>query len=247
MKTAEKLILLLLAASLLFHSCEKASVDNFYTKTVNTDFLISKIFQNEKLFQEYIYDEHKKLTRNNFYYNDTVNSYTIFEYDNEGKLNKRNYSYDYFETFEYDESERFIKMKSYNQDGEVYRTTEYIYNSTGQIEKGLITYRDFEKTDTIAYTYDAKGNVIKVQESPFTLMDYEYDNMKNPRYNWDLPTDIIQYNNPVRYKMENPIMCSIPPDYKYEYEYNKDGYPVMEYRKIVNTDIVDTFRYEYLE
>jgi len=191
LKTSKNLILSLLAAALLFHDCEKASLDNFNNKAVNTDFLISKIFQNEKLFQEYIYNEHRKLIRNNFYYDDSIYYYILFEYDNEGILNKKNYSYDYFETFEHDESGRYIKLKSHNQDGEVKRTTEFIYNSTNQIEKGLITYSDFENTDTILYTYDSQGNVIKKQEGYMVMLEIEYDNKNNPRYNWDLPTDIV--------------------------------------------------------
>lgn len=247
MKTAKNLILSLFIVSLLFHCCEIESLNDLDNKTINKNFLLSKIFLNGKLFHEYIYDEYKKLTRNNYYYDDSVHTYIIFEYDNEGRLHKKDYLYDYSETFKYDESGKFIKMITYDEDGEVYKTTEFKYNSAGQIVKGFISYSYCENVDTILYTYDAKGNVIQVLQGPMTEMYYEYDDMKNPRYNWDLPTDIIQYNNPVRYHMDNPFMCMMPPDYKYEYEYNQDGYPVIEYRKFLNTDIVDTFRYEYLE
>jgi hypothetical protein len=243
------IFMLYIISFLVFISCEKEPLD---IKPGNKEFLLSKIIKEGKLYQEYIYNDNKKLIRANYYYDDSVYHFEEYKYNDEGKAIMKEYSDDYYETYEYDESGRFVKLNTHYNDSEIYRVTEFTYNSEGQIEKGVINFRDTE-TWNITYSYDSRGNVISRIEGPeegpqFTLSssEYEYDDMNNPRYNWNLPTDIIQYNNPVRYINENMISCAVPPNFEYQYEYNSDGYPVKEIRKWVWSEIRDTFYYEYL-
>ncbi len=238
--------LLLICIVSIFIKCEQDPVNNIHKKQIDTNFLLSRIFQNDKLFQEYIYNENKKLIRIDYYFGDTVNNFETFEYDNEGRLNKRNYYDDYY-TYEYDESGKYIRMKIYNKDGNVSTVAEFSYNNQNLIEKGTLKYMGFERETEYSYIYDLTGNVIKKFTSPIMYIEYKYDNKNNPRYNWGLPNDIVQYNNPVKYYVRNDLSCSMPPNYTYYYEYNVYGYPVKEYRTVVNTDIVDIFRYEYME
>ncbi|UCH13644.1 MAG: hypothetical protein JSV22_11110 [Bacteroidales bacterium] len=235
---------------ILFPACEKAPSD---VKLVNKEFLLSRILKDGKIYQEYIYNDNKKLIRVNHYYDDSVYHFEAYNYNSEGKAVMKKYSDDYYETYEYDEYGRYIRLNIHGSDSQVYQINEYTYNSVGQIETGVVNYRDMDIRD-ITYTYDSRGNVLtriegEDEESQFTLVtsEYEYDNKNNPRYNWKLPTDIIQYNNPLRYIHQNALSCMMPPDYEYQYEYNSDGYPVKEIRNWFNTEVYDTFYYEYLK
>jgi len=255
MKILKALILLLcIGTAFIFSGCEKEPVN---IKPLNTDFLLGRIYRGDKIYQEFIY-ENKKLIRVNYYSSDTVYNYETYEYDEAGRAIKKGNSYGYYETYEYGKSGRYVKLNLYYEGDVIYKTTEYIYNGDGNIEKGIVSFDDADKWN-ISYTYDSEGNVITrtegvAGESQFYMSysEYEYDDKNNPRYNWGLPTDIVQHNNPVKYYTENLLMCSIPPNYEYEYEYNQYGYPVTEFRKIVNVVYmnklyVDTFYYEYVK
>ncbi len=234
----------------LLPGCEK---ENPEIKPADKDFLLSKILTEGKLYQEYIYNNNRKLIRVNYYYDDSVYHFESYTYNSEGKAVVKEYSDDYYETYEYDESGRYVKLNQHDNDGEIYRVTEFTYDSNGQIEKGVINFRDVE-TWNISYSYDSSGNVVTRIEGPEqgsqfsrSLSEFEYDDKKNPRYNWGLPTDIVQYNNPLRYYNENMLSCALPPNYIYQYEYNEDGYPVKEIRNRGETEVYDTFYYEYLK
>ncbi len=251
MKTFGISILSLCLSTLLFFTaCETEPVD---IKPADTDFLISKILKEGKVYQEFIYNDNKKLIRVNFYNDDSVYHFEAYKYNDEGRAIKKEYSDDYYETYEYDESGRFIRLNSHYNDSVIYRVAEFTYNPEGQMEKGLIKFNDVETWD-ITYVYDSRGNVITRTEGPDvgsqlsrSLSEFEYDDKKNPRYNWGLPTDIVQYNNPLRYYNENMLSCALPPNYIYQYEYNEDGYPVKEIRNRGETEVYDTFYYEYLK
>ena len=114
-----------------------------------------------------------------------------------------------------------------------------------------------EIISNIYYSYDSKGNTTYREEFPIyegtiselgiSTIEMEYDDKNNSRYNWNLPADIIQYNNPTLHHEENMFMCMMPPNFQYEYDYNSAGYPITQFRKEIYTEIVDTFYYEYLK
>jgi len=241
-----KYILCIACIALINVKCEKDTLNNKGYWLTDTNYLISRITRNEQSIQEFVYNDQKKLIRIDYLSNDSVYGSDTFIYNNLGKLSRRNYIYGYSETYEYDESGRYLRRKRYNEDGEVSAVIEFMYGPRG-IEKGVESYPYSDYVSTYFYSYDSKGNVIRVTEEPMFYSEYEYDDMRNPRFNWDLPNDIIQYNNPVRYFVSNPISCSMPPNYRYEYEYNEYGYPVTEYRRIFNTGYIDTVKYEYLQ
>jgi len=249
-KIPKTLILILcISTAFIFLGCEKELTD---IKPVDNDFLLSRIYRGDKLFQDFIYNN-KKLIRVNYYSSDTVYNYETYDYNGQGRAIKMENSYGYYETYEYSKSGRYIRLNTYYEENIIYRTTEFNYNQEGVIEGGIVSFDSAEKWH-ISYTYDSKGNVLTRTEgeddtSSFALSysEYEYDDKNNPRYNWGLPVDVVQYNNPIKYYNENMLMCMMPPNYEYEYEYNADGYPVTEYRRMVNTEYIDTFYYEYVK
>ena len=89
-----KLLSLLIISVFLFHACEKEPAEN---KQVNTDYLISIIFKEGKIYQEYIYNEGKKLIRVNYYHDDSVYYFDAYKYNIIGQVIKKEYSDDYFE------------------------------------------------------------------------------------------------------------------------------------------------------
>lgn len=232
---------------LIFVRCEKEQVLQHNDRQIDTNFLISRIIQGNKLNQEFIYNDKKKLVRSDYYINDSIFNCDTLEYNSEGKLYKITNRDGYAEVYEYDESGRYIKRKMYDRSGELSEVTEFLYNSLGRIEKGVRSYPKYDHVTTCLFYYDSNGNVIKVEEDTLFYFELEYDDKKNPRFNWGLPYEIIQYNNPVKFQVHSPMSCSIPPNYLYEYEYNDHGYPVTEYRRHVYNEIVDTIQYEYLE
>ncbi len=242
-----KYTLYIFCMTLINVQCEKDPSHNKSCWQIDKNFLLKRVITNNKYIQEFIYNDNKQLIRINYSADDSVYNFETFEYSNEGRLSRRDYIYGYFETYEYDETGRYIKKKMYTNEGDLSEITEFIYNSQGMIEKAESSYPDYDDLITYLYSYDSKGNVIRVTEEPMFYAEFEYDDMKNPRFNWDLPNDIIQYNNPVKYFVYNPISCSMPPNYRYEYEYNTDGYPVTEYKIYVSMEIADTLQYEYLD
>ncbi len=237
-------------APFLFISCEKESIP-YEPKPIDTGYLLSKVIMNNKLYEEYIYDESNKIVRYNSYFNtDTVVNFIEFEYNNEGKLSKKIFAYGYYETYEYNELGMYNKLKLYNEDNELTSETEFIYNSKNQIKKGIVNNSN-GYVHNIYYSYDSKGNVSKrdeydgTLESSFYKAEYKYDNKNNPRYNWDLATDVIQYNNPTETQINHMLSSRMPPHYMHKYKYDSNGYPVKEYRALVNTEIADTFEYIY--
>jgi hypothetical protein len=248
MKTIKELYTLpLVCLFLIFIKCEKEQVLKFSDRQIDTNFLISGIIERSDLYREFSYNDKKKLVRIDYYTNDSLYNCDTFKYNSEGKLYKKTIWDGYAETYEYDKSGRYTKRKVYNRSGELSEVTEFLYDSIGRIEKGVRSYPNYDHVTTYLLYYDSNGNVIKVEEGSFIIIEYEYDNKKNPRFNWGLPNEIVQYNNPVKYNVDNPLSCSIPPNYIYEYEYNAHGYPVTEYRTHVYGDFVDTICYEYLE
>ena len=243
------IFLLCSGAALLFYGCEKESVNSC---PLNTDYLLSRIYRGDKLYQEFIY-ENKKLVRVNYYSDDTVSFYETYEYNIAGRAVKKEDSYGSYETYEYSDSGRYEKMNIYYEEDILYKSVEFIYNDQGFIGQGIAGIGDNEKW-YISYTYDSKGNVLTRTEDmsggsqfPLSYSEYEYDDKNNPRFNWGLPTDVVQHNNPLKYFNENMISCSLPPNFEYEYEYNQEGYPLIEIRKEINTEYTDTFYYEYVQ
>jgi hypothetical protein len=121
----------------LFTACEK---EPLHIKPVNKEFLLSKIFKEGKLYQEYIYNDNKKLIRVNYFYEDSVYHFEAYKYNDEGKAVMIEYSDDYYETYEYDESGKYIKLNLHDNEGEISKVTEFTYNSEGQIEMGVIIF-----------------------------------------------------------------------------------------------------------
>ena len=244
--TILKYILCIACIALINVKCEKDTLNYKGYWQIDTNFLISRITRNNKSIQEFVYNDQKKLIRIDYISNDSVEASETLIYNNMGRLSGRIFTYGYSETYEYDESGRYVRRKRYDEDGEASAIIEFSYGPLG-IEKGVESYPGSDYVSTYFYSYDSKGNVIRVTKEPLFYFEFDYDDMKNPRFNWGLPSDIVQYNNPVRFFESNPISCSMPPNYRYDYEYNEYRYPVTEYRRIFNTEFIDTVKYEYLQ
>lgn len=121
---------------------------------------------------------------------------------NKGLVSRKQYgvSGDYFD-FLYDEDDQITSVKL---NGEP--IVNYQYNEDGQVSE----IHDKKNNTSKYFTYDFKGNLIKVVDSDNRMISHTYDNLDN-----------VQKTT---YQMEN-ITKSF--DYEYEYEtneYTKEGY-----------------------
>jgi len=193
-------------------------------------------------FQKYIYDNNRLVKvesafdRNiysSFYTerrtefmtsrNSDVDSYSLYHYDNEGRLSKTEHYFD--ETgsgFEY------RSMTTFEYDG-VNIVKENSHDPTGQI------------TQYHVYTYDKNGNITcnKHYSNLFGSKDellceifYKYDNYKNPYRKassspgmYSNANNIIETNT-IRY--DDVTVIDKQSNSKTTYEYNKNGYPIKE-------------------
>ena len=169
--------------------------------------------------------------------NSTADSYSLCQYDSEGRLSKmdhyfnetgKNFEYRSMQTFEY-EGSNIVKVNLY-------------YVPEGKI------------TQFRVYTYDDQGNVINekyysnIERSESELISetsYKYDNYKNPFQIFSITGSPGFYTN-VNNIIETSLIrhYEVPGFDKYStenrsYEYNSNGYPV----KAIFTNSVEEYRY----
>ena len=132
---------------------------------------------------DYGYDENNRLVSKITYELDfdsydyiliCVGAYKYF-YDDEGKITKEVLYYDESMTYEtectsyyYDADNRLIRKDlkvSYYDEDEIETSTAYVYDEQGRLLNVKISYNDgtgaLVEYETISYTYDAEGNLVK--------------------------------------------------------------------------------------
>ncbi len=116
---------------------------------------------------------------------------TLFEYDDNSLLIKRDFGDGYYNTYEYDAEEKLTKFKVY-EENIMYSYDTYEYNSSNQIIK-IQSYNDESEAESYyTHEYDTEGNVIKKTEYSingtlvlyFTFSYDENGNMINKKYYW---------------------------------------------------------------
>ncbi len=125
------------------------------------------------------------------YEGDYVEDETLFEYDVNNKLIKREYDEYYYETFEYDTEGRLNKMKTY-EDNSLFVYDTYEYNNSDQVIKIQSYNNEDEARSYYIHEYDTEGNVVKKTKysADGTLVEYytySHDsngNIINEKYYW---------------------------------------------------------------
>lgn len=225
--------------------------------------------------QQFTFDSEGRLTRESAY-----NSAYEYIYDSNGNLIKETYSYDgemrYIYEYKYDYRGNLIeeiqtdseypltKNYTYNHRGDLTKVVwfrpdldtvtgvqEYFYDADNRIVSYIGTYSDDRHKDTIDYTYDTKGNLVKRVEKyayePSYTYYFTYDDNNNLiqelredvvnrksyiDYTYDSKGQIIKT---VKYSSESTAV------YTYEYSYDKYG-NLIEYKYL---DVYETQKHEY--
>ena len=163
MKTTPIILLL----TLLSISCS----DDNVTPAGKESALVTRISSDGLTSLELLYDLTKRLVRINQYNKGNYNSYSFYEYTEDGLKERRRYDADdnnlnYRTVFTLDNAGRVIKQENYTKpdffDDHI-STVEYQYNSSGQLStrnstsSGLgISFRD-------EFAYDDKGNLLTIK------------------------------------------------------------------------------------
>jgi len=196
-------------------------------------------------FKKYIYDENDRLVkvesamdrslfsstytvpRTEFMtsQNSTVDSYSLYEYDKEGRLSKiKHYFNETGKGFEY------RSMQTFEYEG------SFIVKVNWHAPEGHITQFD-------VYTYDVRGNVANdkyysnlfgSEEELISETSYKYDSYKNPYRIFSMlgyPGLYMNTNNIIETSLTRH--SDVPGFDKYSisettYKYNNDGYPIKE-------------------
>ena len=230
-----------------FLSCNQIS-DDITNSNNETELLLSKIFADGKLLNEYVYDENNNLILLKVFHEDSLTHTESYKYNADNQLENLFYN-GFVETYSYNEEGLLIRFIIYYKLKNKTWDEIYHYNSEGQIDTG-ITYYNGEKRGHISYKYDTSGNTIERKE---------YDNLNNVltsehRFSFDskkspfalsFPIDMVQNNNIIKYYHYLAIMSYPPPQYESSFEYNSAGLPVKEIR-INRYSVESIYEYVYL-
>ena len=117
-----------------------------------TELLLSKIFADGKLLNEYVYDENNNLILLKLFHEDSLTHTESYNYNADNKLENRFYN-GFVETYSYNEEGLLIKFSKYYEKTNKTWEETYNYISKRQIDTG-ITYFNGEKRGHISYEYD---------------------------------------------------------------------------------------------
>lgn len=134
----------------------------------------------------------------------------IYEYDENGKEKMVFESYALtnstiitWEKYEYDESDRLIRIKYYDEDGVEEGGFIYEYDAKGNRVKAEKYTRDGNAEWTITYEYDSNGNALtEVREDDYfdcLCTEYEYDSAGNVVYEKQAEKDVFYYEHIYEY------------------------------------------------
>jgi len=240
---------ILLFSFIFFHLFSCNRIVNPITNSNNeTKLLLSKIFADGKLLNEYVYDENNNLILLKVFHEDSLTHTESYQYHADHRLEKRLYN-GFVETFTYDEEGLLIKMTRFYEKTD--NTWEEIYHySNSRIDTG-ITYFNGEKTGYILYQYDQAGNTIERKEYD-NLNNvlasehlFSFDSKKSP-FAISFPIDMVQNNNIIEYYHYLVIMSYLPPQYESSFEYNSADLPVKETRMYLGSKEPVLYEYVYV-
>jgi hypothetical protein len=258
-----KTFLLLFAGILVLFSCSK---DDFQYSFETPSRLLVSIRENSQLVTQFRYDSLNRLIQADRYLpGDQGLRSQYFEYDSENRLIRLSNG-EYTENYEYNRSGSLVKMilhfRSAKDNYEWDQKTMFQY-SRGRISKGTIFSSEGVETGNVYYKYDSRGNTTERTEYSVSSEDksmiisqfkYTYDEMINPEPTsispfWGISqVDIIHGNNPIYSYYYNAVMSSFPPQYEFNYEYDKEGLPIKGYRNnLQQPGSLAIIEYEYID
>lgn len=199
----------------------------------------------------YQYDAQKQLQKAEYSGDAAGDNYVKeYTYDAAGRVSKETFksadgdTFSYF-TFEYEANNLLKKIAFYSRDNQgstlVHQYNRVIdYDANGQVEK-VSTYAPENHTTASrydVYTYDAKGNVTKIEEfvqnGTSTVNDvsteYTYDSKKNPYLGatfLGVGAEMFSKNN-IASRKETYHLSGLTKMYTHTYQYNEKEYPAKE-------------------
>ena len=176
-----KKTLFFLSFALLSISCND---DDVAPVKETNDAFVTRISRDGLTSIELLYDVEKRLYRMNYYFQGSLSTYTLYEYNDDGLKESRRYDADdhsltYRTVFTLDNFGRIIKGENYSKPDfldEPASLSEFEYNASGQL-----TVKEFRSAGEPVYsreeyTYDADGNLIKEQRTHYPNQEEEYLN-----------------------------------------------------------------------
>jgi hypothetical protein len=210
----------------LFSSC--ATDDDLQIKKSGR--FLSKIFHNDKVIEQYHYDNNGYLTGiDRFFNNKNDTNKMFFECNSLGLVQKWIYSDTLnnplsFEIFEYDSTKRVVKRMEYFKNSNNSDKTEFVKSTVSTVfsyTENIIRiqdyysyhYNDYNKTSNyFEYEYDSKGNIVIVRYYSYNTLRnidiYAYDDKINPVRNLNLPIPLnsLIFFNEVSFLSRNNII-----------------------------------------
>lgn len=174
-----------------------------------------------------------------------------YEYDNQNRISKAHPSDNVQEAYSYTANEIVVTIMFWHQFYEAWDTVDIkkcYLNPDGTIKAIAGTFGD-----SVAYSYDTKKNVVKMDEFDdyelMVSMDVQYSNIKNPLANVPVPDRVLAFD-PL---MQSPYMISatsgqmekIPFTAKVTYEKNEYNYPVSSTITFTERKLTETTTNKY--
>ena len=237
MKNQQFIVLIVL---LFLLSCSKET-DRITTPDSESPMLLIQITYDGEVRYKYFYDSENRLIQMKTFFNDSCTSIESYEYNKQGKFEKRFYD-SFEESYEYNDQGLLISRTSYYEKTEKTWEEEYNYNSKDQIETGNI-YFNGEKTGYITYQYDESGNTT-VRKGYGSEYRFTFDNFNSP-FALTFPLDIIRKNNITKYYYYSVVMSAPPHEYSATFEYNSERLPIKETRIIPYNEEPVIVEYSY--
>lgn len=231
---------------LFFRSCNQI-LDTSANSNLDTGLLLSKVFTDGVLVNEYLYDRNNNLIALKTFHEDSLIQTESYIYNDDKQLMNR-YHDGFVDTYSYNKEGLLIGLSSYYEATDKTWEEIYTYNEQGQIDTGT-SYFNGEKIGNISYKYDKNGNTVERKEyynsSVFLASEYRFSfDSKISPFPLSFPLDIIQHNNIVEYYYYSVIMSYLPPQYESAFEYNSEGFPIKETRMYQNR--ANPVIYEYI-
>jgi len=231
---------------LSFVSCNQI-LDTPANSNPDTGLLLSKVFADGMLVNEYLYDSHNNLIVSKTFHEDSLIQTESYVYNDDNQLLNR-YHDGFVDTYSYSKEGLLTGLSSYYETTNKTWEETYTYNSKKQIAEGE-KYFNGEKIGNISYKYDKNGNTIERQEydksGDFLASEYcfSFDSKISP-FALNFPLDMVQHNNIIEYYYYSAIMSYPPPQYESTFEYNSEGLPIKENRMDQNR--INPVFYEYI-
>jgi hypothetical protein len=232
--------------------------------------LLSKVFSNNLLAEEYIYSSDKKPIRRNIYSTgqgqSTFQGFRLYEYANDLITTTLQYNKDNQLSFRYgltyNASKQVSRIDAYGSDAVIdyYYTFEYENNQLSKVN--AYTTAPIKKTGEHFVKYDANGNLLSMKRywlngNTWTL----FDSVTLTNGNKPLPSHWSYYEMALIYFPNEKTFLEIPAESMYYYVaggpplksnhtwsqkvYNGAGYLVSQHYKIEVDDAISITTYDY--